>query len=35
VDNVAYFTDHWLSGPRRTERIAHRPDDHLLVGQTR
>ena len=35
VDNADYFTRHWLPGPRRTERIEHRPSDHLLVGETR
>jgi hypothetical protein len=35
MDNVDYFSNRWLSGPRRTERIAHRPGDHLLVGESR
>jgi hypothetical protein len=32
VDNVDYFTDHWLVGTRHTQPIVHRPGDHLLVG---
>jgi hypothetical protein len=35
VDNVDYFTNQWFAGPRRTERLAHRPDDHLLAGDVR
>ena len=33
VDNVAYFTHAWLPGFRRTERIAHRPDDYYVAGR--
>jgi hypothetical protein len=32
VDNVAFFTDCWLTGPRQQERIAHRPNDYYLAG---
>jgi hypothetical protein len=32
VDNVDFFTHHWLSGARRSRRIAHRDSDHFLVG---
>ena len=32
VDNVDYFAHHWLAGPRRVERIAHRAGDYFLVG---
>jgi hypothetical protein len=32
VDNVDYFTNHWIVGTRHTQRIVHRDGDHLLVG---
>ena len=32
MDNVDYFTNHWLAGRRRTQRIVHRAGDLLLVG---
>jgi hypothetical protein len=32
MDNVDYFTNHWLAGKRHTQRIVHRAGDHLLVG---
>jgi hypothetical protein len=32
VDNAEYFAHHWLAGPRRAQRVAHRPGDYLLVG---
>jgi hypothetical protein len=32
VDNVDYFTNRWLAGPRHTQRLVHRAGDHLLVG---
>jgi hypothetical protein len=32
VDNLEYFATRWLDGPRREERVAHRPADRLLVG---
>ena len=32
VDNVDYFTNHWVVGTRHTQRIAHRAGDHLIVG---
>ena len=32
VDNVDYFTNHWLPGTRRIEGIKHRPDDYYLAG---
>ena len=32
VDNVDYFTNRWLAGARRQERIAHRPNDYYLAG---
>ena len=32
VDNVDYFTRHWVDGARRTERIAHRPNDYYVAG---
>ena len=33
VDNVDYFTNHWIVGTRHTQRIVHRDGDHLLVGR--
>jgi hypothetical protein len=32
VDNVDFFAHHWVAGPRREERIAHRAADRFLVG---
>lgn len=32
MDNVDYFAHHWLAGPRRVQRIAHRAGDYFLVG---
>ena len=32
VDNVDFFAHHWLTGARRSRRIAHRRSDHVLVG---
>ena len=32
VNNVDFFAHHWLSGARRSRRIAHRDSDHVLVG---
>ena len=32
MDNVDYFTNHWLVGTRHTQPITHRAGDHLLVG---
>ena len=34
VDNTDYFVNHWLAGPSRTERIAHRGDDYYLAGSS-
>lgn len=33
VDNTAYFTDQWISGESRIQRIAHRPDDYYIAGR--
>lgn len=32
VDNTDFFAHHWIAGPRREERIAHRAADRFLVG---
>lgn len=32
VDNVDYFTNRWVAGPRRARRDSHRASDHFLVG---
>jgi hypothetical protein len=32
VDNVRYFGNDWLAGPRRARRDPHRASDHFLVG---
>lgn len=34
VDNVDYFTNRWIAGARRTQRIAHRASDHFLAGSS-